>query len=86
MPTSPSRSWHRPPSSPAPACCPRVRVGAHYPGDGVAGYLTTALLVVLVSLLRPVAYRVVDRVEPTVLGTLLRRSAPATAGGACAAG
>lgn len=63
-------------------CFARVYVGAHYPGDVVAGYLMTALVVILVSLLRPVAYRVVDRVEPTVLGTLLRRSVPATAGGA----
>lgn len=54
-------------------CFARVYVGAHYPGDVVAGYLMAALVVVLFSLLRPLAYRVVDVVEPTALGSILRR-------------
>ncbi len=37
-------------------CFARVYVGAHYPGDVVAGYLLAALVVALVSLLRPVSY------------------------------
>ncbi len=54
-------------------CFARVYVGAHYPGDVVAGYLLSSLVVVAASLLRPVAYRVVDALEPTVLGAILRR-------------
>ena len=54
-------------------CFARVYVGAHYPGDVVAGYLLSSLVVVVASLLRPVAYRVVDALEPTVLGAILRR-------------
>lgn len=56
-------------------CFARVYVGAHYPGDVVAGYLLSSLLVVLASLLRPLAYRLVDVLESTVLGVLLRRPA-----------
>jgi membrane-associated phospholipid phosphatase len=61
-------------------CFARVYVGAHYPGDVVAGYLLAALVVVLASLLRPLAYRVVDRLEPTALGVLVRRPQPSPAG------
>ncbi len=55
-------------------CFARVYVGAHYPGDVVAGYLLSALVVVVVSLLRPVAYRAADAIAATPLGILLRRS------------
>ena len=58
-------------------CFARVYVGAHYPGDVVAGYLLSSLVVVVFSLLRPLAYRAVDAIEPTPLGALLRRPAPA---------
>ncbi len=60
-------------------CFARVYVGAHYPGDVVAGYLLSAVIVILASLLRPVAYWVVDILEPTVLGIVVRRPLPATA-------
>lgn len=62
-------------------CFARVYVGAHYPGDVVAGYLLSSLVVVLFSLLRPLAYSVVDIVEPTALGFLLRRPPSGRAGG-----
>ncbi|MGC8627382.1 MAG: phosphatase PAP2 family protein [Acidimicrobiales bacterium] len=54
-------------------CFARVYVGAHYPGDVVAGYLLSAVVVVLASLLRPVAYWLVDRIEPTAIGVLVSR-------------
>ncbi|MGC8464086.1 MAG: phosphatase PAP2 family protein [Acidimicrobiales bacterium] len=54
-------------------CFARVYVGAHYPGDVVAGYLLSSLVVVVASLLRPLAYRAVDVLEPTVLGAVLQR-------------
>jgi undecaprenyl-diphosphatase len=57
-------------------CFARVYVGAHYPGDVVAGYLLSAVVVVLASFLRPVAYWLVDRIEPSAIGVLVsRRSA-----------
>lgn len=60
-------------------CFGRVYVGAHYPGDVVAGYLLSAMVVVLFTLLRPFAYRAVDLLEPTPAGILLRRPLPAPA-------
>lgn len=55
-------------------CFGRVYVGAHYPGDVVAGYLLSSLVVVVVVLVgRPLAFRAVDRLDPTVLGGALGR-------------
>jgi undecaprenyl-diphosphatase len=54
-------------------CFARVYVGAHYPGDVVAGFFIGALVVVIISLARPIAYRLVDLIEPTPIGVLLRR-------------
>lgn len=58
-------------------CFARIYVGAHYPGDVVAGYLLASVVVLVVSLLRRLVYRAVDVIEPTVLGIVLRRPVPA---------
>ena len=62
-------------------CFARVYVGAHYPGDVVAGYLLAAVAVLAVSLLRPFAYWAVDVVEPTAAGNTLRRPGAVPTGG-----
>jgi membrane-associated phospholipid phosphatase len=62
-------------------CFARVYVGAHYPGDVVAGYLLAAVAVLAVSLLRPFAYWAIDVIEPTAVGNLLRRPGVVPTGG-----
>ncbi len=58
-------------------CFARVYVGAHYPGDVVAGYLLSSLVVLIFSLLRPVVFRAADALDSTALAPVLRRSQPA---------
>ena len=54
-------------------CFARVYVGAHYPGDVVAGLLLGSVVVLVVSLLRPLAYRIADVVVSTPLVVGVRR-------------
>ena len=54
----------------------RVYVGAHYPGDVVAGALLGAVVVLVVSSLRPLAYWLVDAIERTPLAIFVGRPVP----------
>ena len=51
----------------------RIYVGAHYPGDVVAGLLLGVVVVAVVSAARPLGYRVADGIEHTPLAVLVRR-------------
>lgn len=55
-------------------CFARVYVGAHYPGDVVAGFLLGSFVVCVASLARPFAYRIADVMEPRIFGVLIRRA------------
>jgi undecaprenyl-diphosphatase len=58
-------------------CFGRVYVGVHYPGDVVAGLLLGMVVVAVVSLLRPIAYRLAGLVRHRAFGSLLARQGAA---------
>ena len=57
-------------------CFARIYVGAHYPGDVVAGLLLGAATVVAFSVLRPLVYWLADLVATTPLRVVLSRPEP----------
>jgi membrane-associated phospholipid phosphatase len=61
-------------------CFARAYVGAHYPGDVVAGLLLGIVVVVLVSAARPLGYRAADHLERTRLVIFIRRPLPSGRG------
>lgn len=54
-------------------CFARIYVGAHYPGDVVAGLALGIVVVLVVSAARPVVYRLLDWVDRTPLSLFVGR-------------
>lgn len=54
-------------------CFARTYVGAHYPGDVVAGLVFGIVVVLVVSSARPLGYWAADRIETTPLAVLVGR-------------